>query len=198
MPINGNYQLIFRADNLAALEKVILRSFIETTKNVSGCQAIRAKIGHIMFGFRVIHGECLFVTISPNRRHSALILHLSRVRRNDTAVCTEAPVAKWRKKCAGRATPRFCTACTDCEDRQYRTVKQEIPLPTLLQRQAWMAQDPLANIHHFQAVMYVLVPASFGVRMCLNCPHCNFDSTNPKHTGDKSLGAVTCKGATTN
>ena len=97
MPINGNYQLIFRADNLAALEKVILRSFIETTKNVSGCQAIRAKIGHIMFGFRVVHGECLFVTISPNRRHSALILHLSRVRANDTAVCTEAPVAKWRK-----------------------------------------------------------------------------------------------------
>ena len=56
------------------------------TKYMSGCQAIRQKIGHILFGFRVVYGEVIFVTISPNRRHSSLLLRLSRVRANDTTL----------------------------------------------------------------------------------------------------------------
>ena len=52
----------------------------------TGCQAIRQKIGHILFGFRVVYGEVVFVTISPNRRHSSLLLRLSRVRANDTTL----------------------------------------------------------------------------------------------------------------
>ena len=56
------------------------------TKYMSGCQAIRQKIGHILFGFRVVYGEVIFVTISLNRRHSSLLLRLSRVRANDTTL----------------------------------------------------------------------------------------------------------------
>ena len=52
----------------------------------TGCQAIRQKIGHILFGFRVVYGEVVFVTISPNRRHSSLLLRLSRTRANDTTL----------------------------------------------------------------------------------------------------------------
>ena len=60
----------------------------------------------------------------------------------------------------------------------------EIPLPDLLERQAWNAQDPLASIHHYDVVLYVLLAATFGVRMCLNCPRCNFDGTDPNKRGE--------------
>ena len=35
---------------------------MNTTAAIAGCQAIRKKIGACCFGFRVVHGECVFVT----------------------------------------------------------------------------------------------------------------------------------------
>ena len=83
--INGNLGLIFSADDVTLEEKIILRSYLNTTSCIAGCQAIRSKIGHCLFGFRVVHGESIFVTVSPNRRHSSLILNLSRCRHTDTS-----------------------------------------------------------------------------------------------------------------
>ena len=83
VPINGNLGLLFSDSSIDATDKLILRSYMAVTKNISGCQALRKRIGHILFGVRCCYGESIFVTISPNRRHSALLLRLSRCRRND-------------------------------------------------------------------------------------------------------------------
>ena len=63
--INGNIGLLFSADDITAMEKTILRSYLNTTSSIAGCQAIRIKIGHLCFGFRVVNGEVIFVTFSP-------------------------------------------------------------------------------------------------------------------------------------
>ena len=81
--INGDFALLFRADDLLPAEKVILRCYLNVTQSIAGCQAIRRRIGHCLFGFRVVAGECIFVTISPNRRWSQLIMRCSRIRPND-------------------------------------------------------------------------------------------------------------------
>ena len=44
---------------------------------------------------------------------------------------------------------------------------------------------PLASVHHYLKIMYVLIPAAFGLRMCLNCPDCN---------GDVSVSSENCDG----
>ena len=64
-PLEGDVSLIYRADNVTAEEQAVLRGTLQATKNVSGCQALRRRIGYILFGFRVVYGECLFWTISP-------------------------------------------------------------------------------------------------------------------------------------
>ena len=64
--INGNIGMLFSADGVTLAEKTILRSYLKTTENIVGCQAIRRKIGHCCFGLRVVHGETIFVTVSPN------------------------------------------------------------------------------------------------------------------------------------
>ena len=64
-------------------QRVILRCYLNVTQSIAGCQAIRRRIGHCLFGFRVVAGECIFVTISPNRRWSQLIMRCSRIRPND-------------------------------------------------------------------------------------------------------------------
>ena len=78
--INGNIQMLFAAEDLTSAERIILRSYLNTTASISGCQQIRKKIGACCFGLRVVLGECIFVTVSPNRRHSSMVLKLSRAR----------------------------------------------------------------------------------------------------------------------
>ena len=76
---------------------------------------------------------------------------------------------------------------TDPDGRQ---VSFKLDLPPLLARQAWNAQDPLASIHHYLVVMQIVIPAAFGVRMCLQCPHCNMDANNPNNNKSKSLAST--------
>ena len=49
VPINGNLGLLFSDTTLGAADKLILRSYMAVTKNISGGQAVRKKIGHILF-----------------------------------------------------------------------------------------------------------------------------------------------------
>lgn len=85
-PINGHLELLFHDDKMDDLGKLVLRSYLNTTRHIAGCQAIRRKIGQILFGFRVCYGEALFVTVSPNRRHSGLLMTLSRAREVDDII----------------------------------------------------------------------------------------------------------------
>ena len=61
--INGNLGILFSDDDMGMTEKVILRSYLNVTSNISGCQALRRRIGHILFGFRCIYGEIIFLTV---------------------------------------------------------------------------------------------------------------------------------------
>ena len=58
---------------------------------------------------------------------------------------------------------------------------KEVELPEVLIRQAWNAQDPLASVHYYSVVMRIVVPAAFGLRMCLHCPDCNMEDQH-KHS----------------
>ena len=146
-PINGRLEILFEDDRVSSTEKFILKSHVDTTRYIAGCQASRSKIGHILFGFRVVYGECLFVTVSPNRRHSALILRLSRARRNDSMLRSDDQSAQSRASMCGRKAPRFMTKHNVNEDLTGESARVEIPLPALLTRQALNAQDPLASVH---------------------------------------------------
>eukprot|EP00973_Karenia_brevis_P022377 3080118-Karenia_brevis.AAC.1 len=53
--INGNFRLLPQDDKITDTAKTVLNGWIKSTENVAGCQAPRKKIGHILFGFRVVH-----------------------------------------------------------------------------------------------------------------------------------------------
>ena len=58
-PVNGDLAMLFRADDLQPGEKLLLRCYLNITQSIAGCQAIRRRIGHCLFGFRVVFGECV-------------------------------------------------------------------------------------------------------------------------------------------
>ena len=58
-------------------------------------------------------------------------------------------------------------------------VQFELPLPALTTRQACNAEDPLSSVHNYLYCAKVVLPAALGMRMCMNCPHCNCDENDP-------------------
>ena len=171
--INGNIGMLFSADGVTAAEKTILRAYLNTTENIAGCQAIRRKIGHCCFGMRTVYGETIFVTVSPNRRHSSMILKMSRARRNDTSLKGDDPVARARRRFCDKDVPRIFSHKCYSDDAQGEATVKEIPLPALWIRQACNAQDPISSCHHYLFFMRVILPGIFGLRMCFLCPDCN-------------------------
>ena len=141
------------------------------------------RIGHILFGFRCVYGECIFVTVSPNRRHSSLIFRLSRVRANDTSLRnrdensadTSRRTSFWRHRYGSPNEPGIFGPSTLTADPTGEKTEVAVRLPEWPVRQQWIAQDPLASVHYYLVMMRVVVPAAFGVRMCFHCPDCNAD-----------------------
>ena len=83
--------------------------------------------------------------------------------------------AYWRHRYASAQEPKFFTNTNFVRDPDGEEVQREIELPEWLVRQLWLSQDPIASVHHYQVVMRILVPAAFGLRMCMQCPDCNTD-----------------------
>ncbi len=179
--INGNIGMLFSADDVTVAEKTILRAYLNTTSNIAGCQAIRRKIGHCCFGLRVAQGEAIFVTVSPNRRNSSMILKLSRARRNDTSLSGDDPVTHARRKFCGKDSPNIFVRNCYVDDKDGGTTTKEIPLPPLWIQQACNSQDPMSSCHHYLFFMRVILPTIFGVRMCFLCPDCNADTNDPHY-----------------
>ena len=164
-PIQGNIGLIFRADDITASEKILLRSYLKTTSNIAGCQALRSKIGHCLLGLRIVSGDCIFVTISPNRRHNTLVLRMSRARGNDTFTNVNSATARARKNISGPTQPPLFTPYATTNENEMEDIAVELALPDLPMRQKLNAQDPLSSVYYYLICMYVIVPAVFGTRI---------------------------------
>ena len=62
-------------------------------------------MGHTQFGARVVHGDCLFFTVSPNEQKSALVMRISRYRRNDPWLSGTNYIDQEIHKMCGRDAP---------------------------------------------------------------------------------------------
>ena len=111
-------------------------------------------MGHRQWGARVEHGDCLFLTVSPNEQHSSLVLRLSRFRRNDPYIKHGSTMTQ---KLAASNFP-------DLEVKSNNdTVEAELPEYDL--RRAATAKDPLAVIEGYKVEIYLRLATLLGVRM---------------------------------
>ena len=86
MPIAGDTTRLPFATGLSPLERRMAYAQSFLARHLGGTQQVRQLMGHTQFGARVVYGDCVFFTISPNEQHSALVLRLSRFRKNDPYV----------------------------------------------------------------------------------------------------------------
>ena len=115
-------------------------------------------MGHTHFGARVVYGDCLFFTISPNEQDSSLVLRLSRFRRNDPYLLHRDADTE---RLVGADFPKL---------ESDNTV---IDLPEYDLRRAATCRDPLAVIEAYRLEIYLRLSSVLGIRMCPYCPRCN-------------------------
>ena len=131
-PLNGDITKLRWADNLTPAESLLVGSFGKVLKKVAGSQVLRPRIGHSLFGNRVNNGEGTFHTISPGRRHSALVHRLHRARKTDTSLHAETEVSNWRLKLAGAEVPNLILP----EGVSAEAAWKELDMPPLNDRHA--------------------------------------------------------------
>ena len=100
-----------------------------------------------------------------------------------------------RKKHCGPDGPSIFSKYCVVDDPHGQETIREIPLPDIFDRQAWNAQDPLSSCYHYLFFMYTILPSIFGIRMCMRCPDCNVDRTDPRNVNDVTVSCQDCMGS---
>ena len=97
VPISGDTTKLAKVEGLSERQRKLARNVSYLATHFPGTQQNRQLMGHCHWGARVNYGDCLFFTISPNEHHSAMVLKLSRYRRNDP--CLKHQDAFWKRLC---------------------------------------------------------------------------------------------------
>ena len=79
IPVAGDTTRLYQADGLTPVQQRMALNMHFLAKNQPGSQQLRQLMGHCQFGARVVYGDCLFYTLSPNEQHSSVVLRLSTV-----------------------------------------------------------------------------------------------------------------------
>ena len=126
-----------------------MQLFKKSTRRIADSQAMRCTFLPKLTGFRMVKGHVVFFTVSPDRRHSALLLRVMRARQNDTYLLAaeDNTARQWRKQFAGANEPR-CLYEGDVEEVSMRIGYDRFP--SVAEMMAMAANDPLATIMHFQ------------------------------------------------
>ena len=164
--VKGDFTKVHRVSWLPEAAQCMMRNIRAMTRKMSGTDETRTLMRYDTNACRVCRGAApLFVTMSPDEKHSMVMLRLARTRRNDP-VCQRDPDAE---RFGGLFQPElghdFAQAGVSVAALRER-------LPPYDERRAILARDPLASVDGCRLVMGLLLEYIFGVRFCDACPDC--------------------------
>jgi hypothetical protein len=166
--INHDVSKLQYAVGLSTTERNLVRDLQFLSSTVAGTQQIRLEMGHALFGARVMLGDPLFITISPNSRLSGLCVRLSRYRVTDPAILhshrDSISIAPWH---SAERPGIWSDGAGDLD---------EFEVPDYNIRRVLAAKDPWAVLQNFSVAIKFLLARLLGCSMCPFCPHCNQDS----------------------
>ena len=183
VPIAGDTTRLPHAHGLSPLERKLAWSQHYIAQHLPGTQQVRRMMGHAQFGARVVLGDCIFITVSPNPQHSALVLRLSRYRADDPCLAGEDDLQTELRRNCGRSNPSL-EAQSETAEAQCETAEVNLPIPSYEFRRIASARDPLAVCDAYTAHIRLRLARVLGVRMCPRCPRCN-EEGSPHPCQDK-------------
>ena len=77
--IEGDMTKVRLCKGLSDASRKLLSAIEHTSRRVEGTQEVRRLMRWNLQSFRVVYGQCIFVTFAPAEKHSLLMIRLSRV-----------------------------------------------------------------------------------------------------------------------
>ena len=166
MPIAGDITRLPFAEGLSTFERSLAREICFRSAHMPGNMAVRRTMGHAALGARVVFGETLFMTWSPNEQHSAVVLRLMRNRSNDPMLRGEGDVDHALRVCSSMQAPHVVAPGDH----------SEVELPLYHIRRKLVARDARAVVAAYLYEVKYKLPMLMGLRCCPFCPRCNLDT----------------------
>ena len=180
MPVNGDVRSLRFADGITTKETELLDIYQKATRSLAGSQEIRRQFIPFNLGFRVVFGDVVFLTATPNRRHSSLVWRMMRYRKNDTALLEYNgnkgdAATDWRRKFRGSNAPSlYAPNSSDAIDvASFTTHLDPAAIPSVQEAIAMSARDPLSTVLAYDVTIRVVLSWLSGIRMCFHCPQCS-------------------------
>ena len=106
-PIAGDTLKLPYAQGNMAFETQLARDVLFLSEQMPGTASVRRTMYHCATGAAVNYGSSIFITITPNEHHSALVLRLMRNRLNDTMLQGTEAVVQALRDCSSRDHPEL-------------------------------------------------------------------------------------------
>ena len=206
MPVAGDPSKLPYAEGLSVFERNLAHEINFSSEYMPGNAMVRRLMGHSATGARVVYGESLFFTWSPNEQNSALVLRIMRNRKNDTMLLGQEETDAWLRRCSRVDEPKISKEEQKKHDAQTDTVTVTLPLPRQKDRQRLCARDARAVVARYMYEVKFKLPWLLGLRVCPWCPYCNrpgssrpcqdIFGSNMQPMGGALGGASTLGGAT--
>ena len=183
---------------LSPLAKSMVRAFSTTCSNIPGTADERKMQRHELLGYQVVYGRPDMYTASPTERHDMVMIRLHRTRKCDPMAKHDPEV---HGAFGGWNEPSLeGPSCWDhylgypADEAGYPANESseliEIPvadIPAFVSKADWekampsaevrrkiTARDPLACLYGFRTLVTLILDSLLGVRVCKNCPDCNW------------------------
>ncbi|CAJ1374097.1 unnamed protein product [Effrenium voratum] len=159
-PVAGDVSKLHMVPELPRAARILLQNVQHVSAKIPGTVEVRKLMRHETHAYRIIYGEPIFVTISPNERDNLLSVRLFRCRKSDPVVEADEDARQW----GGERQPVLGTAVTEATAGL---------LPAFEARRHLAAADPLSVVEAFHLQLRLCLRHLFGINICKNCPRCN-------------------------
>ena len=86
LPLQGDVSKLGRAIGMTPMDRALLRNYEFLASRVAGTRQVRRRINHMIFSSRIVYGNPVYMTITPNPKHSVWSVRLFRCRKKDPAM----------------------------------------------------------------------------------------------------------------
>ena len=151
--MDGNLAVLLQAHGLGTRHAQLVHNLRAVSSTLPGAQELRRKMGHVFQSGAIGYGHGLFITISPNEKHSCLVMRLHRARQDDPLLRSGCPDALHNAMRTRLAT----------QDWPSLSESADVELPDFADRLREVANDPLAVVQGFRVAVNVILGRLLGI-----------------------------------
>ena len=174
--VNGDVSKLAYVASLSPLARDMMKRFNLTCREIPGTVETRKLMRHHLVAYQIVYGLPIMVTWSPSERASVFVLRFHRTMESDPMRAAEVPGSAAFNKFGGRDVPLLegeVGTYHEIEIDMDRMLSEDL-FPNFQDRKRIAARDPLACLYAFQTLVRLMLRNLLGVRVCAQCPRCNF------------------------